>query len=194
WEPEGEGAKELPPLFLPAEGASWGEAFRRQLGALNPDVEVTTSQGGQPGPLIEGCALALLGVWDEARAELAEAFWRVGKPALAGEAKGWRGWAAVALPGGPCPRCLAARGVEFLPPGTAPGPEPCAVTVGSLLALEAMKVLLDIGESRRGSLYRLDLWDLRLEREEPPGEAGCSSCGAGTGGGAERPTPKKETS
>lgn len=146
------------------------ESARDHLLALNPEVSVETVS-----KVLEGDALdALVGSVDlvldctdnfPTRFGINAACHRLGKPLVSGAAIRFEGQVSVYFPGqgeSPCYRCLYDDS-----PANA---ETCAQTgvvapllgiIGSVQALEALKVLAGIGEPLRGRLLMLD--GLRME-------------------------------
>ncbi len=146
------------------------ESARDHLLALNPEVSVETVS-----KVLEGDALdAVIGSVDlvldctdnfPTRFGINAACHRLGKPLVSGAAIRFEGQVSVYLPGqgeSPCYRCLYDDS-----PANA---ETCAQTgvvapllgiIGSVQALEALKVLAGIGEPLRGRLLMLD--GLRME-------------------------------
>ncbi len=146
------------------------ESARDHLLALNPEVSVETVS-----KVLEGDALdAVIGSVDlvldctdnfPTRFGINAACHRLGKPLVSGAAIRFEGQVSVYFPGqgeSPCYRCLYDDS-----PANA---ETCAQTgvvapllgiIGSVQALEALKVLAGIGEPLRGRLLMLD--GLRME-------------------------------
>lgn len=146
------------------------ESARDHLLALNPEISVETVD-----TVLEGDALdAVIGSVDlvldctdnfPTRFGINAACHRLGKPLVSGAAIRFEGQISVYFPGqgeSPCYRCLYDDS-----PANA---ETCAQTgvvapllgiVGSVQALEALKVLANIGEPLRGRLLMLD--GLRME-------------------------------
>ena len=146
------------------------ESARDHLLALNPEVSVETVS-----KVLEGDALdAVIGSVDlvldctdnfATRFGINAACHRLGKPLVSGAAIRFEGQVSVYFPGqgeSPCYRCLYDDS-----PANA---ETCAQTgvvapllgiIGSVQALEALKVLAGIGEPLRGRLLMLD--GLRME-------------------------------
>ncbi len=146
------------------------ESARDHLLALNPEVSVETVS-----KVLEGDALdAIVGSVDlvldctdnfPTRFGINAACHRLGKPLVSGAAIRFEGQVSVYFPGqgeSPCYRCLYDDS-----PANA---ETCAQTgvvapllgiIGSVQALEALKVLAGIGEPLRGRLLMLD--GLRME-------------------------------
>ena len=146
------------------------ESARDHLLALNPEISVETV-----ATVLEGDALdAVIGSVDlvldctdnfPTRFGINAACHRLGKPLVSGAAIRFEGQISVYFPGqgeSPCYRCLYDDS-----PANA---ETCAQTgvvapllgiVGSVQALEALKVLANIGEPLRGRLLMLD--GLRME-------------------------------
>jgi len=146
------------------------ESARDHLLALNPEVSVETVS-----KVLEGDALdAVVGSVDlvldctdnfPTRFGINAACHRLGKPLVSGAAIRFEGQVSVYFPGqgeSPCYRCL----YDDSPANV----ETCAQTgvvapllgiIGSVQALEALKVLAGIGEPLRGRLLMLD--GLRME-------------------------------
>lgn len=146
------------------------ESARDRLRALNPEVRVDTVPrllaSAALDELIEGVDL-VVDCTDNfpTRFGLNAACWRARKPLVSGAAIRFEGQVSVYFPGqgdSPCYRCLYDDG-----PGTT---ETCSQTgvvapllgiIGSVQALETIKVLTGIGEPLTGRLLVLD--GLRME-------------------------------
>lgn len=81
-------------------------------------------------------------------------------PLVTGSTDGWRGSLMTVLPGeSSCLRCAESDGFE-IPEPTQAALGPIAGTIGSLQALEALKIIGQVGAPRTGSLSILDARDL----------------------------------
>lgn len=146
------------------------ESARDHLLALNPEVHVETVASVLEGEALDavvGSVDLVLDCTDNfpTRFGINAACRRLGKPLVSGAAIRFEGQVSVYFPGqaeSPCYRCLYDDS-----PGSA---ETCAQTgvvapllgiVGSVQALEALKVLAGIGEPLKGRLLMLD--GLRME-------------------------------
>ncbi len=160
------------------------ESAAQTLQALNPDTRITTINHK-----LEGAALAeqvrqadaVVDTTDNfaSRFTINEACMRAGKPLISGAVVRFEGQVAVFPPDGPCYRCLYSEG------GGAD--EACATfgvlapavgIIGSIQAVETLKVLLGIGQTLAGRLLLFDAlameWrEMRL-RKDPL----CPVCGA----------------
>ncbi len=104
-----------------------------------------------------------------------------GKPWVYGAVLRWEGQLALfGAPDGPCYRCLFR---EPPPPGTVPGCAEAGVMgaltgiIGSLQALEALKWILQVGDSAAGRLLRFDGLGLTVREVHPRRDPGCPVCG-----------------
>ena len=104
-----------------------------------------------------------------------------GKPNVYGAVHRWEGQLAVfATKGGPCYRCLFR---EPPPPGMVPNCAEAGVfgalpgVVGAAQALEAIKLLLGVGESVAGRLHIFDALAHRWREVEVRRDRGCPVCG-----------------
>lgn len=104
-----------------------------------------------------------------------------GKPNVYGAVHRWEGQLAVfATKGGPCYRCLFR---EPPPPGMVPNCAEAGVfgalpgVVGAAQALEAIKLLLGVGESVAGRLQIFDALAHRWREVEVRRDRGCPVCG-----------------
>ncbi|MER3443812.1 MAG: adenylyltransferase [Meiothermus sp.] len=172
-------------LFTTEEvGRPKAEAARKRLLALNPNVAVDV----YPLRLSSENALELLRPYDlvvdatdnfPTRYLVNDACLILGKPLVYGAIHQFEGQVAVFNhAGGPCYRCFFPE-----PPAAAPNCAEAGVfgvlpgVVGSLMATEALKVLLELGEPLSGKLLVYDgLYNdfrtLGLRRRE-----GCAGCG-----------------
>ncbi|ROR34799.1 HesA/MoeB/ThiF family protein [Inmirania thermothiophila] len=166
--------------------ASAAEALAR----INPDVRVETI-GRRLGEaelaeLAAGADVVLDGTDNFASRFTANAACqRAGTPLVSGAAIRFEGQVGVFLPGGPCYRCLYRD--EGAPEDRCVNAgvfTPVVGVVGSLQAVEAMKLILGIGRSLSGRLLLLDLLggeirSVALRRD--PACPVCSGAAARTG-------------
>jgi len=137
-----------------------------RLNELNPNVEVVAHET----LLSSANAFDVLGAYDvvvdgtdnfPVRYLVNDATQMLGKPLVYGSIYQWEGQASVFLPGPntPCYRCLFP---EPPPPGTVPSCAEGGVfgvlpgIIGSIQAVEAIKLILGIGESLSGKLVLYD--------------------------------------
>ncbi|HXU98905.1 MAG TPA: molybdopterin-synthase adenylyltransferase MoeB [Caulobacteraceae bacterium] len=172
-------------LFATADvGAAKVEAAAARLAALNPHVEVKGARvslgQGNAAELLAGHALVLDGTDDFAtRLTVNAACVGAGIPLVSGAIGRWTGQVGV-FAGRPCYRCL----VPEIPPEA----ETCAAVgvvgalagvIGSLMAVEAIKLLARAGEPLTGRLLIYDALgaETRTVRLEP--DPACPVCGGG---------------
>ena len=149
-------------LFAGADvGAPKVEAGARRLAGLNPHVEVEDAPerltAANAGWLLEGCDLVLDGTDDfDTRFAVNAACVAAGVPLVSGALGRWSGQAGV-FTGRPCYRCLV--------PETPPDADTCARVgvvgalagvVGSMAALEAIKLITGAGQPLTGRLLIYD--------------------------------------
>lgn len=132
------------------------------LGALNPHVLIETRTTrlteANAHDLLIGADLVLDGTDDFATRFAVNAACRAMRiPLVSGAVGRWSGQVSVFAPGGPCYRCLV--------PETPPEAETCAQVgivgaltgvIGSLMALEAIKLIAEAGEALTGRLLIFD--------------------------------------
>ncbi|MEK6550331.1 MAG: molybdopterin-synthase adenylyltransferase MoeB [Pseudomonadota bacterium] len=155
----------------------------RRLRALNPDIAIATVErkleGGDLAQAVRAADVVVDGSDNFATREAVNsACVTAGKPLVSGAVVRFEGQVAVFLPGGPCYRCL-------YPPSDEPE-EPCATfgvlapaagVIGSLMAVETLKLIMGIGESLAGRLMLYDAlraeWREMKLRKDPA----CPVCG-----------------
>jgi len=108
-----------------------------------------------------------------------EACMRAGKPLISGAVVRFEGQVAVFPPGGPCYRCLYTEGG---------GPDeacatlgvlaPAAGIIGSIQAVETLKVLLNIGQTLAGRLLLFDALTMEWREMRLRKDPRCPVCGA----------------
>jgi molybdopterin/thiamine biosynthesis adenylyltransferase/rhodanese-related sulfurtransferase len=169
-----------------AVGRAKTESARERLADLNPQVRVET----HPVRLTSENALDILGRYEFAldgsdnfptRYLVNDASVLLRKPYVYGSIFRFDGQVSVfAAPGGPCYRCLFA---EPPPPDLVPNCAEAGVLgvlpglIGSLQALEAIKLILGVGESLVGRLLLVEALKLRFRELSVRRDPACAVCG-----------------
>jgi adenylyltransferase/sulfurtransferase len=153
------------------------------LAALNPDVRVTAIDQKLEGDALEDqvrLADAVVDATDNfaSRFAINEACARAGKTLISGAVVRFEGQVAVFPPGGPCYRCLYTEGG---------GPDeacatlgvlaPAAGVIGSVQAVETIKVLLNIGQTLAGRLLLFDALAMEWHEVKLRKDPLCPVCG-----------------
>jgi molybdopterin/thiamine biosynthesis adenylyltransferase len=163
------------------------ESARDRLTELNPNVEVVTHRA----LLNSENAFAVLGGYDvvvdgtdnfPVRYLVNDATQILGTPLVYGSIYQWEGQATVFLPGRetPCYRCLFP---EPPPPGTVPSCAEGGVfgvlpgIIGSIQAVEAIKLLLGVGETLAGTLVLYDALRSEFTSVKLRWDPDCPVCG-----------------
>lgn len=171
-------------------GRPKAESGRDALVALNPTVEVVPIARRLEGDaLVEAVARAdvVVDASDNFTTRFAvnEACVRARRPLVSGAAIRFEGQVSVfhaEQPGSPCYRCLYGEGAEV--------PETCSENgviaplvgiIGSIQALEALKVLLGIGDPLWGRLLLFDALEMEWRTVRVPRDPACPVCGGGHG-------------
>jgi molybdopterin/thiamine biosynthesis adenylyltransferase len=171
-------------------GQPKAEAAADRLAGLNPHIFVAGYNGafeaGNADELIEGVDLVLDGTDDfQVRYEVNAACVRHGKPLVSGAIGRWTGQVGV-FEGRPCYRCL----VPEIPPEA----ETCqavgvvgalAGVVGSMMALEAIKLIVGAGQALTGRLWIYDALAAETRTVKVGADPECPVCG----GVGSRPSP-----
>lgn len=132
------------------------------LAALNPDIIVEPMRArldeASAADLLRGADVVLDGTDDFATRFIVNTACRaLGEPLVSGAVGRWGGQVSVFARGGPCYRCLV--------PEAPPDAETCAAVgivgaltgvIGSMMALETIKLIADAGEPLRGRLLIYD--------------------------------------
>jgi molybdopterin/thiamine biosynthesis adenylyltransferase len=165
-------------------GKSKVDAAADRLTALNPEVEVTAV----PQMVTAENAASLIGAYDlvldgtddfATRFAVADACVACGKTLVSGAIGRWTGQVGV-FEGRPCYRCLV--------PEAPPDAETCAAVgvmgalagaVGSMMALEAIKVITGAGTSLAGRLLIYDALAGETRTVRLGADPACPTCGAG---------------
>ena len=159
------------------------EAAGVHLAALNPHVRVEAHpvmlDAANARALVGGYDLVLDGTDDfAARLTVSDACVAEGKILVSGAIGRWTGQVAV-FAGQPCYRCL----VPEIPPQA----ETCAAVgvigalagvIGSMMALEAVKLIAGAGEALTGRLLIYDALASECRTVRVGADPGCASCGA----------------
>ncbi|MGJ3231776.1 MAG: HesA/MoeB/ThiF family protein [Oceanicaulis sp.] len=165
-------------------GAVKVDAAARALGALDPAVRIETVRAHAdaatlPG-LLEGADLVLDGCDDfETRFAVNTAAIDARTPLVSGAVGRWDGQVSVFAPhrGAPCYRCLV--------PAPPPDAETCARTgivgaltgvIGSMMALEAIKLAARAGDPLLGRLLIYDGLSARARTVRLPRDPDCPAC------------------
>jgi len=158
------------------------EAAADRLAALNPHIFIAGAaeafDAANADRLVEGVDLVLDGTDDFAvRYEVNAACVRHGKPLISGAIGRWTGQVGV-FAGQPCYRCLV--------PETPPDAETCvavgvvgalAGVVGSMMALEAIKLITSAGEPLLGRLLIYDALSAETRTVRIGADPECPVCG-----------------
>ena len=168
-------------------GKAKTEAAKARLSNLNPDVQITTYET----KLTSENALELLKDYDlvvdgtdnfPTRYLVNDACILLGKPNVYGSIFRFEGQVTVfGMPEGPCYRCLYP---EPPPPGLVPSCAEGGVLgvlpgiIGSLQALEAIKLIIGRGESLAGRLVLFDALTMKFRELKLRKNSHCPMCGA----------------
>ncbi|MDP1617550.1 molybdopterin-synthase adenylyltransferase MoeB [Phenylobacterium sp.] len=170
-------------IYRPSDiGTAKVEAAAAELSALNPHVKVNPVRlaldSANAGPLIAGADLVLDGTDDFAtRFAVNASCVAHGKPLVSGAIGRWTGQVGV-FKGQPCYQCLV--------PAIPPDAETCAAVgvigalagvIGSMMALEAIKVITGAGEALEGRLLIYDGLAAETRTVRIGADPECSVCG-----------------
>ena len=158
------------------------EAARARLTALNPHVEIeaarTRLDEGNAAELVAGCDLVLDGTDDfSTRLAVNAACVAAAIPLVSGAIGRWTGQVGV-FSGRPCYRCLL--------PEIPPDAETCvavgvvgalAGVIGSMMAVEAVKRIVQAGEPLAGRLLIYDALAAETRTVTLAADPGCPVCG-----------------
>jgi len=162
------------------------DSAKRALANLNPDIEVST----YPVRLSSANVMDLMEKYDvivdgcdnfPTRYLVNDASIILQKPVVHGSIFRFEGQVSVFWPGqGPCYRCLYHQPP---PPELAPSCAEAGVLgvlpgiIGSLQALEALKILLGIGDPLVGRLLTIDTLDMSFRKLKLRNDPDCPTCG-----------------
>jgi sulfur-carrier protein adenylyltransferase/sulfurtransferase len=163
------------------------ESARERLGGLNPNVDVVVHQtllsSENAFDVLSGYDVVVDGTDNfPVRYLVNDACQLLGKPLVYGSIYQWEGQASVFLPGPqtPCYRCLFP---EPPPPGTVPSCAEGGVfgvlpgIIGSIQAVEAIKLILGAGESLVGKLLLYDALRNEFTSVKLRWDPDCPVCG-----------------
>ena len=154
-----------------------------RLQALNPHVEVeahaVTVTADNALDVISGYDMVLDGTDNfPVRFAVSDACVTAGKPLVSGAIGRWTGQVGVFAPGGPCYRCLV--------PETPPDAETCSAVgvvgalagvIGSMMALEAIKLATGAGQPLAGRLMIYDALAAEARTVGLSKDPACPACG-----------------
>lgn len=164
------------------------ESARRAIGRLNPSVHVVPcrmSLNAENASQIIGAYDLVLDAVDnlETRYVVNDACVRAGKPLIEAGVLRFDGMVLTIIPGkGPCYRCLFPAPP---PPGTVPSPREAGIlgavpgVIGSIEALEALKIILGIGQTLVGRLLLFDGLAMTWREVSAARDPNCPACGSG---------------
>lgn len=161
------------------------ESARRRLLALNPEVEVQAITDRLEGEELVAAVAQADVVVDGSdnfvtRFALNIACVRAGRPLVSGAAIRMEGQVAVfdsRRPDGACYHCLFGEGEESEETCSQTGViAPLLGIIGSIQAMETLKLLLGIGESLHGRLLLLDAMRMRWREVRIHRDPGCPIC------------------
>jgi len=157
------------------------------IAALNPEIQIVVEpielRGEAIKPLLAGVDL-VVDASDNypTRFELNRACIAANIPLVSAAAVRDEGQLAVFDPhrGGPCYRCLypSEGGNTALGCSESGVLAPVVGVLGSLQAMEALKILANYGEVLRGALLMLDLRNMQIQRLKVSPRPGCPDCSA----------------
>ena len=168
-------------------GQSKVVSAKATLNEINPDVEIVMYQQRLSSEnvfqLFEDYDLVIDGCDNfPTRYLINDACVMMGKPNIHGSIFQFEGQVTIFYPGkGPCYRCLYPSPP---PPGMAPSCQEAGVfgvlpgIVGSVQAVEAIKVLLEIGDPLIGQLLLFDALGMSFKRMKLHQDSECPICGA----------------
>jgi adenylyltransferase/sulfurtransferase len=158
----------------------------RTLRALDPDVDIVTLAERPSAAVLEAEARAsdvVLDATDNFRSRYAinDACWRAGTPLVSGAAIRWEGQVAVFDPrraDAPCYRCLYRDGNDETLNCAENGViAPLVGIVGTCQALEAIKLILGVGETLAGWVLYFDALHLEWRKLKLSRAPNCPTCG-----------------
>lgn len=162
------------------------EAAQEHLGALNPDVRIETIATRLEDTDLQDQVAAATLVVDccdnfQTRFAINAACREAGKPLVSAAAIRFEAQVSVFIPSDPecpCYRCLYTDEAAVAETCTANGViAPLLGIVGSLQALEAMKIIMGIGNTLKGRLLLFDALRMEWHTARLPRDPDCPVCG-----------------
>jgi adenylyltransferase/sulfurtransferase len=168
-----------------AIGSAKVDSARTRLEALNPGCRIETIASRLDEHTLPQALAGIDVVCDASdnfrvRYALNDACWAAGVPLVSGAAIRWEGQVAVFDPrkaDAPCYRCLYATGDDEALNCSENGViAPLVGVIGTLQAMEAVKILTGVGESLAGYLLYYDARSADLRKLTLPKRPGCPTC------------------
>ncbi len=161
------------------------EVFQEKLRAINPDVELAAiPQNIGERNVDEFVSLADIvadgaPLFEERYSMNAEAV-RQGKPLVSGAMYDLEGYATTIVPGEtPCLACIyPSRPDYWTNPLVFPVIAPISTIVGSIMAMEVIKLLTGMGKTLKGRLWRIDLQENWARQFTVKRRENCEVCGS----------------
>lgn len=166
-------------------GESKVASAARSARRLNPDVEVECIAERMTGAALAeqaACCDVVLDATDNfgARYLINEACWQAGTPLVSGAAIRWEGQVAVFDPrrdGAPCYRCLYREGDDQALNCAENGViAPLVGIIGTCQALEAIKLIADVGETLAGYVLYFDARHMDWRKLKLSRDPDCPTC------------------
>jgi adenylyltransferase/sulfurtransferase len=164
-------------------GAEKTESAARRLRALNPEIAVETIARKLEGDDLLAAARASDIVVDGSdnfatRYAVNAACVKAGRPLVSGAVVRFEGQVTVIAPGGPCYRCLYPESDEPEEPCATFGVlAPAAGVIGSVMAVETLKLVMGIGTSLAGRLMLYDALRSEWREVKMKKDPACPICG-----------------
>ena len=162
------------------------ESAAQRIRALNPNTKITTFSERLVGDALTAAVQAADVVLDatdnfSSRFDTNQVCVETGTPLVSGAAIRMEGQVAVfdtSIEGAPCYRCLYPTGTdEALNCAENGVAAPLVGIVGSIQAMEAMKVIADVGETLTGYVLYVDAKRMDWRKLKLPKNPGCRTCG-----------------
>ncbi len=159
------------------------DSAAKRLRALNPEIHVDTIGRKLEGDALLAAVRAADVVVDGSdnfatRYAVNAACVKAGRLLVSGAVVRFEGQVTVIAPGGPCYRCLYPESDEPEEPCATFGVlAPAAGVVGSLMAVETLKLILDIGDSLAGRLMLYDALRSEWREVKMKKDPACPVCG-----------------
>lgn len=164
-----------------AVGMAKSESAARRLGGLNPDIRIEPQKIRIDRKTVDNLVKNVDIIVDACdnyttRRILNRASLRFGKPYVFGGVEGFNGMVSVFRPGAtPCFECIIPE--PSTPDGAASGiVGPTAGILGSIQAMETIKVILGIGKTLENRLLRVSGLDMRIRLLSVAPNPDCPAC------------------